>query len=134
MFLVIGDSFFKVDQMTLAITLQSDLAKKADLNQPPQPNNRQINGGFNFAKAQQNDAPVAKIKDNVMVILKQDEILLVDTFTGKVSMRNALSKEFAPAPAAAGGFGQGGPPVGGANAGGGAAAGGAAPAGPAVQN
>ncbi len=108
LFFVIGDSFFKVNQQTMAVNLQSSLAKKADPNQPAQPNGGARLGNFNIGRATQSGAPIAKMKDDVMIILKQDEILLVDTLTGKVSLRNTLPKEFIAPPAANGGFGQGG--------------------------
>jgi hypothetical protein len=127
MFFVIGDSFFKVNQQTLAVNLQASLAKKVDPNQPAQPNGGARLGNFNVGRATQSGAPVAKIKDDVMIILKQDEILLVDTLTGKVSLRNTLPKEFlAPVAFGQGGRGQGGfgAQGGGRGQGGGGAAGG----------
>ncbi len=93
---IIGDTFFKINPQTLNIDLQTDLAKKIV---QPNPNVVDMRGliGNNFlagnGKIMQQNV-YAKSKDNMLVFVKQDDIMVIDTLTGKIIARNALPAEF----------------------------------------
>ncbi len=96
---IIGENFFKVNTNTMNIDLQTNFSKKIATAQQFQIDNlRGVIGGAsfqpNYLKNNQGNNVIAKTKDNMLVFIKQDEIIVIDTLTGKIIARTAVPQDF----------------------------------------
>jgi hypothetical protein len=101
---IIGDNFFKVNPLTMTVELQTNFTKKNVANQPFQIENLKTlfgGGGYqpNYSRNMQINNVIAKTKDNMLVFIKQEEIIIIDTLTGKIIARNQMPEEFLSRPA-----------------------------------
>jgi len=83
---IIGDGFARINQMTLAVEANADLAAAQ-----PAPNA----GGF-----RQEPAPGYVMHDNTLYLMRNREILALSITDGKILSRTALPQELQPLPQA----------------------------------